>query len=629
MMELRGTAGPLAAALTLIGRLLVATAVHAANIQVTTTQEGVTNGLCSLQEAIYASELQANKALRSTDPDTSYTTGCTPGSGSDTITLPKGAVFNFDLPWADAHNHYGSTATPIVFSSIEIEGNGATLRWAAGSFGPAAGNARLFAVGVVQDDRGTAGPGRLTLRNVYVRGFSIKGGDGGSAGGGGLGAGGAIFVDNGSWLTIENSTFDGNGAVGGNGGGRAINGPGGGGGLFGNGGDGCFGGGGGGGAHGNGGKGSCFTDAGGGGGGGTLVSGEDGSEFGGGAAGRRCGGNGGNAQFGDNDAAPPPCAGGGGGGGGSEADSLFHHGNGATGDFGGGGGGGRDAGDGGFGGGGGAAGINEGPLSLQGPQAGKGGFGGGGGGTIAFMSGPPGDGGDFGGRGDALRGGGGGALGGAIFSFGGAVLVGNSTFSGNHVTRGASGGGSADNGADAGGAIFSYAGSLEIRDSTFSGNYSTGSGAAVVAFHDNPSGDEINTVSRFTLFNTILANNGANECFTKGPVTFEKGAGNLIMQNGVGQAPDGPFDPCPGVVKTSDPRLGPLQLNSPGNTPTMAIDFRSPAANAADPNTSNHLDQRGVSRPQFGGFDIGAYEARFAFQPIAAPHAATSRQHVR
>ena len=81
MMELRGFAGPLAAALTLIGGLLAATAVLAANIQVTTTQEGVTNGLCSLQEAIYASELRANKALRSTDPDTSYTTGCTPGLG--------------------------------------------------------------------------------------------------------------------------------------------------------------------------------------------------------------------------------------------------------------------------------------------------------------------------------------------------------------------------------------------------------------------------------------------------------------------------------------------------------------------------------------------------------------------
>src|ERR1700722_12480764 len=45
-------------------------------IFVTTTQQGVTNGLCSLQEAIYSSEFKSNSAIGATDPDSSYNTGC-------------------------------------------------------------------------------------------------------------------------------------------------------------------------------------------------------------------------------------------------------------------------------------------------------------------------------------------------------------------------------------------------------------------------------------------------------------------------------------------------------------------------------------------------------------------------
>src|SRR5262249_48838655 len=66
--------------------------VHAATIQVNTTQQGITNGQCSLQEPIYASELKASKAISSTDPDTFYATGCMPGSGNDTIVLPRGCL---------------------------------------------------------------------------------------------------------------------------------------------------------------------------------------------------------------------------------------------------------------------------------------------------------------------------------------------------------------------------------------------------------------------------------------------------------------------------------------------------------------------------------------------------------
>ena len=118
-----------------------------------------------------------------------------------------------------------------------------------------------------------------------------------------------------------------------------------------------------------------------------------------------------------------------------------------------------------------------------------------------------------------------------------------------------------------------------------------------------------NAPVNFILNNTIIANNGNNECFYTGSMNV-KGAGNLIMNNGSGTAP---FSPCPGVVTKRDPHLQPLQLNSPGNTPTMAIPFGtpadSPASGSADPGTSLPTDQRGVARPKGGRYDIGAFEA--------------------
>src|SRR5262245_42845714 len=83
----------------LLTLLFTAAPVHAATIQVNTTQQGVTNGQCSLQEAIYASEFKANQAIGSTDPDTFYATGCTAGTGDDTIVLPAGALLTFDHSW--------------------------------------------------------------------------------------------------------------------------------------------------------------------------------------------------------------------------------------------------------------------------------------------------------------------------------------------------------------------------------------------------------------------------------------------------------------------------------------------------------------------------------------------------
>src|SRR5437868_9897646 len=288
-----------------------------ARLYVTTTVQkigGVGTGGCSLQEAIYSSALRSSVfanyfgghgiAIDATDPDHFIATDCVAGTGNgDTIVLPSGGTFNLTTYLdGDAYNPYGPTATPIIFSALTIEGDGATLQWTGGS-----GNVRLLAVGpasvTVRDSNGNplatvSGTGGLTLRNAYIKGFHVKGGDGGPGGGGGMGAGGAIYVQYGT-LIIENSTFDGNSAVGGDGGAGTL---GGGGGIGGNGGIGggtspFFNGGGGGGAKGNGGNAR-------GGGGGTIFSGN------GTSGGYLCGG--GAGQYGQNG----QCPGGGGGGGG-------------------------------------------------------------------------------------------------------------------------------------------------------------------------------------------------------------------------------------------------------------------------------------------------------------------------
>jgi hypothetical protein len=618
-----------------------------ATIYVTTLEQKITtSGGCSLQEAIYSSVFHDSLdggahgiAIDATDPDHFITTDCVMGSGNDTIVLPTNGVLKMsNLIDGDAYNPYGPTATPLIFSTITIEGHGATLQWDS----TATGNVRLFAIGAlsIKTPNGTAsGTGNLTLRNAYIKGFHAKGGDGKNGGGGGLGAGGAIYLQN-STLTVENSTFDGNQATGGQGGDGGncpgdIPAGGGGGGLGGNGGCGAgfsFGGGGGGGARGDGGSAFGPKGDGGAGGGGTVFAGgySQDRSYVGGAGGYLCGGNGGDASDDGNDGHNGKCPGGGGGGAGPAINNninLLPSNTGGRGNYGGGGGGSAGAwghnngGDGGFGGGGGGA----------ADSAGNGGFGGGGGGAGAGgngSGGSSGKGGAFGGNGESGSGGGGfgggggggGALGGAIFSDTGTVTVRNSTFTNNVAVRGDGGVNCwsscirAASGGDAGGAIFSLDNTLEITDSTFSGNQSTGSGAAIVVYSDEGDagiegggGAPVN----FQLYNTLIANNGANECFFTNKMNVQ-GAGNLIMNNGSGT---GPFGACPGVVTTSDPQLGPLQppIVNGGKTPTMAIAIGSSAMGTADSATSLAYDQRYADRPQpdsspRNGYDIGAFE---------------------
>jgi hypothetical protein len=186
----------------------------AATISVNTTNQQVNDdGDCSLQEAIYSANFDNNIAIDTTNPDHFVTTDCEPGSGDDTIWLAQGAVFHMGSIVDDAYNYTGPTATPIVFSNIIIEANGSLLEHIQNGV-----NFRAFAVGIASIDvpsefgGGTkSGSGNLTIRNAYIRGFTVKGGNGADGGGGG-GVRGAIYVNAGT-LTIESCTFTNNGAT--------------------------------------------------------------------------------------------------------------------------------------------------------------------------------------------------------------------------------------------------------------------------------------------------------------------------------------------------------------------------------------------------------------------------------
>ena len=628
----RGNRWPLAAVALVLVSFAPPPVSLANGIFVTTVKDTIGDPAgCSLKDAIFASTFHSNIARTGYDSNGTpqyVTTQCVPGDGNDIIVLPNNALLQLNFILDDADNSTGPTATPVIASNITIEAYGATLLGIGCPGGICTPDTqpyhfRAFTVGSA---------GHLTIRNAHLKGFSYRAGNGVFGAGGGMGAGGAIYVQGGS-LTVENTTFDGNTATGGDGGGVGGQGfsdsdsGGGGGGLGGSGGattgaeigltvaSSC--GGGGGGSRGNGGDGSNPEFSGVAGGGGGTVRGLSGvteaGPFEPGAF--ACGGNGGTAggEFSIGSAgANAPCPGGGGGGGGlgePVADIFTSH-DGGSGNYGGGGGGGSsnggNGGNGGFGGGGGAGWSGL----LGGTHGGNGGFGGGGGraadGSLIGSS-HPGNGGMFGGDANSRFGGGGAGLGGAIFNDSGSVSVTNSTFFGNTVTRGNGGGagtsGAADNGADAGGAIFSVNGHLTVIDVTISGNLSTGSDAAITVAQTSA-----DAPTSFILHNTIIYGNGgkdsngnpvgtAKECSISGFVVAVSGAGNLIENN----------DNCPGVVTTGNPLLGPLQLNR-GFTPTMAIGPSSAAFNAADASTSLSSDQRDTPRPEQGGYDIGAYE---------------------
>jgi predicted outer membrane repeat protein len=191
--------------------------------------------------------------------------------------------------------------------------------------------------------------------------------------------------------------------------------------------------------------------------------------------------------------------------------------------------------------------------------------------------------------------------GGGIYSGGSAIVV-ESTFSGNSagdsggainnvgpmsITNSTFYGNSATNGGGGFAAPFGFS-STTITNSTFSGNSSSGTGGGI--WNQYP--------TTLTFQNTIVANSpSGGNC-----------AGYLVDGGGNLQYPG---SDCGTTITSADPMLGPLQNNG-GPTDTMALPAGSPAIDTAQTTSCPATDQRGVSRPQGGGCDVGAYE-RLAF----------------
>ena len=392
--------------------------------------------------------------------------------------------------------------------------------------------------------------GIVTLDDLTIQNAKAQGGAGGSGGGGGgAGLGGGLFVASAGSVTLENVSFSGDSAIGGNGGAGTI------------------GGGGGGGLGGQGGTRSHANYSGGGGGGGGGV----GSNAGGGAAGG-LNPNGGGGSVG----IIPDVAGGAGGAHGNNATG----GSGGTGGAGssqggGGGGGGQSAtgegtAGGGQGGGGGVGGkgpTGGTPAGDNGAHGGVGGFGGGGGGAA---QGTGGAGGFGGGGGGGSYGAGGGGFGGG----GGAGRDGQKDGAGGFGAGG--GGGSAGGGGGglgAGADIFvQQGGSLTIEAGTLAAGTVSGGAGVAGNYHASNNGsalgDGIFIQGNQTI--TLAPLSGQTLTIISGTIADQQGnggKGNLVISGAGTVLVTGPQS----YAGTTTVEQGTLEIGATGATGTGAV----------------------------------------------------------
>ncbi len=550
-------------------------------------------------------------------------------TGPDAVRLGQRCTYALGNP---DNGWYGPTALPAIASDVTVEGNGSTITRAA-----MAPRSRLFFVGAdpaapATLNYVTPGPGKLTLRNVILRGGHAKGGDA-TAGGGGGGMGGAIFSQ--GRVTIDSSTLTANTAQGGEGGGTAGGNAGGGIGVSSNGSTG----------GGMGGSGPPMTPTGGAGGpvgggaggGAGLRTGQNGAPGGGSSGspgGRSTTPTGTGGQSGSNVSAGD---GSGGGGNGTGTGTLV---GGSGGAFGRGGTGPNSGGGGGAGGGGGStqgAGATGGGGGFGGgggwgiAGGGAGGFGGGAGGHGAVGAvGQPGFGGGAAQEGPA-RGGGGAGLGGAVFNMQGSLTVRNSTLTANTAQGGASNG-SPDPGKGFGGAVFNLSGAFTAVGSTLAANTAVPNTANAegTAVYNLAYDAATARTAQTTLRNTILGEGTGDDTLVSNRSAFITPSPNLGTANAaVGERNlvrtssvlDG--GTLTGTALTTDPRLGALGNNG-GPTPTMAPAQNSPAIDAGAAFGLTR-DQRGLTRPSnfldvpnaADGSDIGAVERQAPAAPAA------------
>jgi len=168
------------------------------------------------------------------------------------------------------------------------------------------------------------------------------------------------------------------------------------------------------------------------------------------------------------------------------------------------------------------------------------------------------------------------------------ITITRSTISGNHSDG-------------IGGGVFLGFGQATIDASTIVNNTAASSGGGIL---------KLQTSATLRVANSIVASNTAtdfpNQADCLGAVS---GGGNIFgTYDASYSASCTPLssDQSGSVLQPLGPRLGPLQINR-GATATHALLAGSPALDTGGVCTGS--DQRGISRPQGGKCDIGAYEA--------------------
>ena len=503
---------------------------------------------------------------------TNYSVGCGPTKLADlmtamnfasgnsypsSVTLSPGCVYTESGDIASTAPDGSPTLFEPIDNSVTVVGNGATI-----ARDTATGSSRFFYVGTT---------GSLSLENLTLKNGISNGQNGGDAqangtpgaGGAYSGLGGAIY--NAGNLVVDAVTFNGNQAIGGNGG------------LGSNGSAGGAGGGGLGGAIFNTGSFNIQRSA-------FVANSADGGAIGG--------------QTGCLDSNCYSNAGGGGGQGGVGGGYTPT---------------GSAAGNGGYAGGGGGTAFGSHPGST-------GGFAGGGGG--GFSSG--GAGGEFGGNGgvNGFSGGGGAGLGGAVFieaTTDNASRIVASTFSGNMAVAGGGAAGG-DGGSGAGGAIFLHTGDLTLSFSTLVANGAAG-GSVQPANSQNGGnglggGIYVHSAAMLTIDHTVVSGNsviagtttnGSNGSAIDADLfgAMSSSGYNLVTTRGDSTGYVGSDLP-----NSESPNLGSLQNNG-GPTQTYLPQPGSPLIDAdTSANCSGGFatDQRGDPRPFGVGCDIGAVE---------------------
>ena len=133
-----------------------------------------------------------------------------------------------------------------------------------------------------------------------------------------------------------------------------------------------------------------------------------------------------------------------------------------------------------------------------------------------------------------------------------------------------------------------HSGAMQAQSDTFVGNAAAGHGDDIAG-----------TPSAVLMHNSVLGRAPTGAC--AGVVVSSQGHNVATDQScGLGSVGD---------RQSLDPRLGPVADNG-GSTFTALPDANSPLLGAADPVGCPPSDQRGVSRPQGAGCDIGAVERR-------------------